>query len=192
MTAWAGILIAAWVGVEDPEAPLAVGTPAPAWRNLPNVDGQKHSLDDCKGAKVVVVVFTCNSCPYAVAYEDRLIAFTKTYADKGVKVVAINVNRDGEDGPEHMKSRAKEKGFPFPYLFDESQKIGRDYGALVTPHVFILDEARHIAYEGAFDDSRRPDRVSKRYAIEATEALLAGKRPSPAQTRATGCRIRYD
>lgn len=174
------------------EEGLAPGSAAPIWKDLPGVDDKLHSLDDLKDAKVVVVAFTCNSCPYSVSYEDRLIAFAKEYAARDVRLVAINVNPDDDDRLPKMKERAQQKQFPFPYLYDASQKIGRAYGAAVTPHLFVLDAHRRVAYIGAFDDARKRERVKQQYVRAAVEALLAGQKPPVAQTRATGCSIRYE
>lgn len=172
--------------------PLAPGSVAPAWENLVGVDDGKHSLADLKDAAIVVVAFTCNSCPFAKDYEDRFIAFAKKYAERGVRLVAMNVNTEEADRLPAMKARAKEKSFPFPYLYDPTQKIGMAYGARVTPHLFILDKERKIAYVGAFDNARRAANVKKRYVEDAVEALLAGKTPQESQTRAAGCTIHYE
>lgn len=169
---------------------LSIGDAAPAWTNLPGTDGKMHSLDDLKDKKLVVVVFTCNSCPVAADYDDRLVAFAKKHADD-VAVVAINVNLVPEDSMEEMKTRAEEKAFPFPYLFDASQKIARDYGAGGTPEFYLLSAERKIVYMGAMDDSA--DLAAKKvdYLEPAVEAALAGKTPKIAETYSPGCRIRY-
>ena len=174
------------------QSPIAPGADAPAWSNLVGTDDGKHSLKDLSAAKVVVVVFTCNSCPFSVDYEDRLVAFAREYASKGVELVAINVNREEEDSLPKMKERAAARGFPFPYLHDPSQEIGKAYGAKVTPHVFILDGDRKVAYVGAFDNARKKEKVTRTYVKDAVEALLAGKTPAPAKTNAAGCSIRYE
>ncbi|MFO0945529.1 MAG: thioredoxin family protein [Planctomycetota bacterium] len=172
--------------------PIAPGTPAPAWNSLPGVDGKPHSLADISTDKIVVVAFTCNSCPFAVAYEDRFIDFAKEYGAKGVEFVAINVNNEEADGFPMMQSRAKEKGFNFPYLHDSSQKIGHAYGARVTPHLYVLDRDRKIAYVGAFDNARKPEKVTKKYLHDAVDALLKGQSPAVPKTNAAGCSIRYE
>ena len=142
----------------------------------------------------MVVVFTCNSCDYAVEYEDRIIAFAKKYsaADSGVSVVAINVNRIEEDSLPAMKKRAAKRKFPFMYLFDESQKIANDYGAIRTPEFFVLDKNRKIAYMGAFDDSTDASKVKKVYVEDAIAAVKSGKKPKVEETVAIGCRIRFE
>jgi peroxiredoxin len=171
---------------------LSPGDAAPAWENLPGVDGQRHSLTDLD-AELVVVVFTCNSCPVAADYEDRIIALAKKYggADGKAAFVAINVNRIPEDSLPKMKERAEQRGFSFPYLFDESQNIAKAYGAAFTPEFFVLDKNRRVAYMGGMDDSSDPKRVKTRYLEPAIQAVLAGEKPETAETVARGCRIRY-
>lgn len=171
---------------------LDIGAPGPKWSKLVGVDDKQHSLDDLKEAKAVVVVFTCNHCPVAVAYEDRLIQLTRDYQDKGVAVVAINVNNLEEDKLPAMKRRAQSKGFNFPYLYDPTQLIGRAYGATVTPHVFLLDGERKLAYKGAIDDNMNADKVTRHYLREALDAVLSGKSPSTPITQQRGCSIKYE
>jgi peroxiredoxin len=171
---------------------LKIGDNAPDFKGLAGVDGQQHSLADYKDAKLIVVVFTCNHCPIAVAYQDRIIGLQKDYASKGVQVLAINVNNIPDDRLDNMKERAKEKGYNFPYLYDPTQKVGRDYGAKVTPHVFVLDADRKIAYVGAFDDEYKADQVKLHYVRDAVDALLAGKKPPLAVTKQFGCGIKYE
>jgi peroxiredoxin len=171
---------------------VKVGDPAPDWKGIIGVDDKQHSLSDYKDAKLIVLVFTCNHCPVAKAYEDRLIALQKDYKDKGVQVIAVNVNNIPEDRLDRMKERAKEKGFNFPYIYDSSQKMGHDYGARVTPHVFVLDSERKIAYIGAIDDNMDPAKVKKHYLRDALDALLDGKSPPVAETKAFGCTIKYE
>lgn len=173
-------------------APMKTGEQAPGWSNLPGVDGQKHSLDQYKDAKVIVMVFTCNHCPVAVAYEDRLVALDRKYSSQGVKFIAVNVNKMPADRLDKMQERAKAKGFAFPYLFDESQKIGHDFGAKVTPHIFVLDQNRKVAYVGAIDDNMKAGEVKTHYLSDAIDALLAGKSPSKQETKAVGCSIKYE
>lgn len=170
---------------------LAVGEKAPGWSNLPGIDGKQHSLSDYGDAKLIVLVFTCNHCPVAVDYEDRLVQFQTDYKAKGVQVVAVNVNTMPADRLDKMKQRAEEKDFNFPYLYDESQQIGRDYGATCTPHVFVLDQDRKIAYMGAIDNSQNPKKAKEHYLRDAVDALLAGKTPEKATTKQFGCGIKY-
>jgi peroxiredoxin len=172
---------------------LSIGDPAPAWTNLPGVDGRAHSLADLRDKQVVVVVFTCNSCDVATAYEDRLIALANQYAGSGAKVafVAINVNTIAEDRLDQMKVRAKQKGYPFAYLFDETQQIAKDYGATFTPEFFVLNGQRRVVYMGGMDNHSEPAYVTERYLAPAIEAALVGQPPPKAETVAIGCRIRY-
>ena len=173
---------------------LDIGDKAPAWKKLPGVDGKGLALSDLKKREVVVVVFTCNSCPYAVDYEERLIEFVKEHCtkDSGVSLVAINVNKVEADLPAAMKKRAEEQKFNFPYLFDETQKIAKDYGAGFTPECFVLDRERKIVYMGAMDDSPDATKVKRRYVEEAVVAALAGKLPEVKESVPIGCRIRFE
>lgn len=172
---------------------LDIGAQAPAWSDLPGTDGRRHALADLKDKEVVVVVFTCNSCPVAADYEDRLVDFAKSHAGPGSKtaVVAINVNLIDEDRLPAMQERAKAKGYPFPYLFDETQKIAKDYGAGYTPEFFVLDKQRRVAYMGALDDSTDPAKAKTRHVEQAVAALLAGRAPAVKETVPIGCRIRF-
>jgi len=172
---------------------LKVGDPAPAWANLPGVDGKNHALADLKDKQAVVLVFTCNSCPVAAGYEDRIIALAKKYSGPAspVAVVAVNVNTVESDRLDKMQERAKEKGFPYPYLYDETQKIAKDYGALFTPEFFVIDKDRRIAYMGAMDDANPPRPESKHYLDDAVRAVLDGRKPPVAETQARGCAIRF-
>lgn len=173
-------------------AAVKIGDPAPDWSGIIGVDDQKHSLADYKDAKLLVLVFTCNHCPVAVAYEDRLVALQKDYKAKGVQVVAVNVNNIPADRLEPMKERAEKKAFNFPYLYDSSQKMGHDYGATCTPHVFVLDKARKIAYMGAIDDNMNAASVKSHFLRDALDALLADKKPPKAVTKQFGCSIKYE
>jgi len=169
---------------------LNIGDKAPAWVNLPGVDGEKHSQADLPKKKLAVVVFTCNSCPIAVDYEDRLIAFAEKHAAE-VSVTAINVNRVPADLLPKMKLRAEEKGFNFAYLFDESQQIAKQFGATGTPEFFLLSADRKVIYMGAMDDSTDAAKVKHHYLEDAVQAALAGKSPEVKESFANGCRIRY-
>jgi peroxiredoxin len=170
----------------------AIGVAAPDFTGIIGTDDKPHGLADFKDAKLVVLVFTCNHCPVAVAYDDRLVALQKDYRPKGVQVVAVNVNNLPADRLEEMKKRAKQKEFNFPYLYDSTQKIGHAYGAKVTPHVFVLDKDRKIAYMGAVDDDQQTAKVKKSYLRDALDALLDGKRPPADVTQQFGCGIQYE
>ncbi|MCS7022353.1 MAG: DUF1080 domain-containing protein [Gemmataceae bacterium] len=174
---------------------LSPGDIAPAWENLEGTDGRKHSWSDLKDKDLVVVVFTCNSCPVAVAYEERLKAFASRYTlgpQARVALVAINVNTGPEDALPAMQQRARKQGFNFPYLYDPTQQIARRYGAVFTPEVFVLDKERRVVYTGAIDDRAPPGEPQRHYLREAVDALLAGKPVTVAETSAAaGCRIKY-
>lgn len=176
---------------------VKLGDKAPDFA-LKNVDGKTLSLADYAKEKGLIVVFTCNHCPYSKAYEDRLIALHKEFAPKGFPVVAINPNAPEivpEDSYENMQKRAKEKKFPFAYLYDETQAVAKAYGATKTPHVFLLKkegEEFRVAYIGAIDDSPNdPKKVQKRYVAEAIEALLTDKPIPVTETKAIGCSVKY-
>ncbi len=175
---------------------LAPGDPAPAWTGLEGTDGRKHALADLKDKEIVVVVFTCNSCPVAVAYEERIQAFVAKYCTgpaARVALVAINVNTGREDALPAMRQRAADRGFRFPYLYDPSQRIARQYGATFTPEFFVLDRQRRVAYTGAMDDRAPPGTPTRHYLVEAVEAVLAGKPVAVAETSAAaGCKIKYN
>lgn len=168
-----------------------IGDKVEAFENLQGVDGETHSLSDYKKADVVVVAFTCNHCPVANAYVDRFNEFAKKYKDKKVRFVAISVSDMEVDNLENMKKRAKEKNYQFDYLQDLSQETARNFGALVTPHLYVLDEDRKIAYMGAFDDSMNPAKVEKHYVKDAVDALLAGNEPEIKESLQFGCGIQY-
>jgi peroxiredoxin len=171
-------------------AKLDIGKPAPSFSNLEGVDGKTHSLSDYK-KDVVVIIFTCNSCPVAKHYQDRLMAFTRKYGQK-VDVVAISVSTLSDDNLDKMKERATEKGYNFSYLHDPSQKVGRAYGAEVTPEFYVLNKERKIAYMGAMDDNNTSSKVTKNYLAPAVEATLKGEKPLRTETGARGCSIKYE
>ena len=161
---------------------------------LKSVDNKMYSMADYKDAKGFIVVFTCNHCPFAVKYEDRIIDLAKKYKSKGYVLLAINPNDPAaqpEDSFELMQKRAKEKKFTFPYLFDEGQKIYPQYGATKTPHVFLLDKNLVVKYIGAIDDNvEDASQVKERYLENAIAALEKGEEPTPNTTKAIGCSIK--
>lgn len=165
---------------------------------LKNVDGKMVSLADYPKAKGFIVTFTCNHCPYAKAYEDRIIALNNKYASKGYPVIAINPNdalNYPEDNYDNMVIRAKEKGFTFPYLHDETQAVAKKYGAVRTPHIFILQKEGDklvVKYVGAIDDNYEDAKaVKERYAEDALDALLSNKPVKVSSTKAIGCSIKW-
>ena len=163
--------------------------------SLPGVDGKQHAPADYTDKKILVVIFSCNHCPYVRAWEDRMIAIQKDYAAKGVQFLAINANdvqKYPADSFEKMQERAREKGFNFPYLYDESQEIATAYGAQRTPEVFLFDEKRTLRYHGAIDDNfEEPEEVQHHYLRDALDAVLTGQNPQPAITPPVGCTIKW-
>lgn len=173
---------------------LELGQAAPDFA-LPGVDGRTHSLDTYKDCRVLVLVFSCNHCPYVIGCEERMIRFAELYAKKGVAFVAINSNETEnhpEDSFEHMVKRAEEKNFPFAYLRDESQDIARAYGALRTPHFYVFDEHRKLRYTGRMDDSpRTPGNETTHELADAVDAVLAGAEVPVALTNPIGCNVKW-
>lgn len=161
---------------------------------LKSVDGKMYSMADYKDAKGFIVVFTCNHCPFAVKYEDRIVALAKKYKPLGYELIAINPNDPAaqpEDSFDLMKVRAKEKGFTFPYLFDEGQKIYPQYGATKTPHVFLLDKSLTVKYISAIDDNvDDASAVKEHYLENAIAALEKNQEANPSMTKAIGCSIK--
>ena len=182
---------------------LPVGSPAPDF-SLPGIDGRNYALKDFADAKILVVVFTCNHCPTAQYYEERLKQLSTDYKPKGVTVLAIMPNdpksvrldelgwTDLSDSFEEMKIRARDRHFNFPYLYDgETEAVARAYGPVATPHAFVFDAARKLRYVGAVDDSERIEHVSKHYVRDALDALLTGQEPPVTRTKVIGCSIKW-
>ncbi len=173
---------------------LQIGESAPDFK-LPGVDGKDYSLSDFDDAEVLVVVFSCNHCPFVVGSEDRVIQFYNDYNPRGVEMIAINSNEtEGHpsDDMEHMKQRAEQKGFPFPYVRDESQDVARAYGALRTPHFFVFDTDRKLRYTGRMDDNpRNADQATTSELRDAVEALLAGESVPTPVTNPIGCNVKW-
>jgi thiol-disulfide isomerase/thioredoxin len=200
----AGLAATLRLGAADFQpATLSLGSPAPPF-DLPGVDGRHHSLNDFAAAKILVVVFTCNHCPTAQYYEQRLEELVTDYTNKGVAFVAIMPNdpksirldelgwTDLSDSFEEMKLRARDRHFNFPYLYDgDTESVARAYGPVATPHAFVFDEQRKLRYVGAIDDSERVEHVQRRYLRDALEALLAGKEPPVTRTKVIGCSIKW-
>ena len=162
---------------------------------LPGVDDRRHGLADYADNEAVAMVFTCNHCPYARAWEDRLIEIQADFAGRGVQLVAISAN-DAEKYPDDsfpkMKERSEEKGFNFPYLYDESQEVARAYGAARTPEVFLFDKGGTLRYHGTVDDDYDdPAAVRSHYLIDALEAVLKGSEPATKETAPVGCTIKW-
>ena len=163
--------------------------------SLMSTAGDNVSLSDYADAKGYIVIFTCNHCPYSVMYEDRIIELHNKWADKGFPVIAINPNDpevQPQDSYDAMKVRAEEKDFPFPYLFDDGQKVYPKYGATRTPHVFILDNEMTVKYIGAIDDNARDAAsVQMNFVDNAVEAIMNDKDVDPNFSKAIGCSIKY-
>ncbi len=183
--------------VKTAESGYQVGDKVDGFK-LKNIDNSMVSLSDYNDAKGVIVVFTCNHCPYSKMYEDRIIALDKKYKEKGFPVVAINPNDpavSAGDDFESMKERAKSKGFTFPYLFDDGQKVYPKFGATRTPHVFVLNKEKAdnfvVSYIGAIDNNARDAASADEFYVEdAVNNLLAGKKPVTTSTKAIGCSIK--
>ena len=172
---------------------IALGAGAPQF-DLPGVDGQSHSLDSYADADVLVLVQSCNHCPYVQAWDGRLSEIARDYAGRGVRVVAVSSNDAEaypEDSFEEMQKRAEQNGFAFDYLYDEPQAVARALEAERTPEVFVYDRDRRLRYHGAIDDNRDETAVSQRYLREALDALLAGQDPPVAETPAVGCTVKW-
>jgi peroxiredoxin len=163
--------------------------------NLPGVDGKTYSPASFKDAKVLIVLFTCNHCPYVVGSEDRMIKFYNDYAAKGVAMIGINSNETvghPTDSFEHMVGHAKEKGFKWPYVRDDSQQIALAYGALRTPHYYVFDQNRKLRYTGRMDDNPRNPGQEKTHELrDAVDALLAGKEIDVPLTNPIGCNVKW-
>ncbi len=198
------LLAVAYIKPFDGHKTLSIGSPAPDF-SLKGVDGKMYSLSSFKNAQILVIIFTCNHCPTAQAYEDRLIKLTSDYADKGVAVVAINPNdprslrldeldfSDIGDSYDEMKIRAKEKKFNFPYLYDgDTQITSNKYGPVATPHVFVFDKERKLRYVGRMDDTESPFKtVRTQDARNAIDALLKNEEVTVKATKVFGCSIKW-
>lgn len=200
------LLVAILSGVHAADfqsATLPLGSQAPDF-NLPGVDGRDWALKDFAAAKILVVIFTCNHCPTAQYYEERIQQIVRDYKEKGVAVVAISPNdpksvrldelgwTDLSDSFEEMKLRANDRQYNFPYLYDgDTETVSRAYGPVSTPHAFVFDTGRKLRYVGAIDDSERRQQVKVHYVRDALDALLAGKEPPVTKTRAVGCSVKW-
>jgi len=198
------LIVAGISGAAEEIKTLEIGAKAPDF-SLPGVDGKRHKLSDYRKAKILVIVFTCNHCPTAQAYEDRIKALAADYKDKGVTLVAISPNdpkavrldelgyTDVGDSLKEMKIRAKDRGFNFPYLYDgDTQEVSKAYGPVSTPHVFIFDSQRTLRYIGRVDNNeKQPDKVTSPDARNAIEALLAGQPVPVEKTKTFGCSIKW-
>ena len=179
--------------INDNSVKLAIGDPMPHF-SLPATDGLTINSEEIKDP-ILCIVFTCNHCPYAQAYEDRLVALAKDFDQEGVQFVLINSNdalNYPEDDFEHMKTKHAEKNYPFPYCYDESQEVAKSYGALCTPHCFVFDQKRNLKYKGRIDDNwEQPEKVTEHNLHDALRALVDGKEPPTHEANAIGCSIKW-
>ena len=173
---------------------LHIGDSAPDFE-LPGVDGKDHSMSEYSDKEILVVMFTCNHCPYVRANESRLIDIQNNYASRDVTLVAINSNETvnyPEDDFDHMVERAKKLGYNFHYLRDENQAIAKAYGAQCTPEMFLFDKDRKLRYRGGVDDNwKEPEKVQRKFLREALDATLEGKNIDSTWAPAIGCSIKW-
>jgi peroxiredoxin len=162
---------------------------------LPGVDGQTHNASAYADRNALVIIFSCNHCPYARAWEDRIVQIQTDYADKGVQLIVISANdaaKYPDDSFPKMQEHAQEKGFNFPYLYDESQEVARAYGAERTPEIFVFDQNRVLRYQGTIDDNYDdPNAVTAPYLRNALDAILSNQTPGVEQTAPVGCTIKW-
>lgn len=171
---------------------LSIGDTAPSWEALPAAEGDALASAALKNGDVTVVAFTCNTCPYAVDVQERLVALDAWLRERGGRLVAINVNKVDGDRLADMRERAEEVGFTFPYLYDETQQIAKQFGAITTPEFYVLDGEWKVAYMGALDDSPDGKEVGAQYVRDAVDAVLGGSEPKVSETVPIGCRIRME
>ena len=172
---------------------MRIGDPAPDF-TLQGVDGREHTLESYDGAEVLVLIQSCNHCPYVIAWEERMIAVQNDYSARGVRLVAVNSNdasRYPQDSFEQMTVRAAERQFPFDYLQDPAQTVAAALGAERTPEVFVFDRDRRLVYHGAIDDNRDDTAVERQYLRDALDAVLAGEQPPLAETPPVGCTVKW-
>jgi hypothetical protein len=181
----------------DEGKPLALGATVPlATAKLKNpADGKNLTLAEARGAKGTLVVFTANNCPWAKAWEQRIVELANGYSKKGVGVVLVNANDPGTskaDTAELVKARHQERAMAVPYVIDENQVVARAFGASVTPEAYLFDKSGKLVYHGTIDDNgKQPDKVTKRYLQDALEAVTAGKAPAVGETKGIGCGIKF-
>ena len=179
---------------------LHIGSPAPPFSGLPGTDGVPHSLSEFSSSQAVIIVFSCNHCPYVQAYEERMILFQTSYGPRGVQLIAINSNdakNYPEDTFEEMVKRARERKFNFPYLRDEDQAVAEAYGATHTPEFFLFAAGEggsgfRLCYRGKMDDNyQNPSAVKERYLQDAVDAILSGTPIQVPETHSIGCTIKW-
>lgn len=174
---------------------LPLGSPCPPFEGLVGTDGKRYALADFEGAPLLVIIVSCNHCPYVVAYEERMARLGERYTAKGVALLAVNANdtaRYPEDDLAHMAARKAERGFVFPYVRDDSQAFVRALGAKFTPEVFVFERGRGLRYRGRIDDNHREANAVRSHDLaDALDALLAGSAPRVAETQAVGCSVKW-
>ena len=162
---------------------------------MADISGKDISLNDAKGENGLLVIFSCNTCPWVIAWEDRYVELADTYKDKGVGIVAINSNEtkfENVDSMEEMQEHAQENGYNFYYTMDKKSNLARAFGATRTPHIYLFDKKDKLVYRGAIDDNaRNPDKVENTYLADAIDNMLAGSAIDPAATKALGCAIKF-
>ena len=162
---------------------------------MADISGKDVSLNDAKGKNGLLVIFSCNACPWVIAWEDRYVELADTYKDKGVGIVAINSNEtqfENVDSMEEMQAHAKEQGYNFYYTMDNGSKLASEFGATRTPHIYLFDKKDKLVYRGAIDDNaRKPDKVENTYLADAIDNMLAGSAIDPTATKALGCAIKF-
>jgi peroxiredoxin len=183
------------VALADAGAPLALGAKAPlVTTKLKNVDGKEVSIAQSAGKEGTLVVFTCNHCPFAKAWEQRIAELGNSYVKRGIGVILINANdptAHEEDGYTEMQAHAKNRAMQFPYAVDETSAVARAFGASVTPEAFLFDKAGKLAYHGAIDDSKDSEKVQKRYLKDALDAIVGGRTPAVPESKSIGCGIKF-
>jgi peroxiredoxin len=170
-----------------------IGAPVPSLE-LPDTEGRVQALPEPGGAPATVVVWTCNHCPYALAWHDRIVDAARDYADRGVRFLAVNSNdadRYPADSPQAMRERVDREAWPFPYLWDETQEAARSWGARVTPHLFVLDGDLRLRYEGAPDSDHQDPSLEAAWLRDALDAVLEGREPDPDLTEPVGCSVKW-
>lgn len=181
-----GAVLAAGIGIGDSIPTATV--------KMKNVDGKELSIADVKGEKGTLVVFTCNHCPFAKAWEGRIVELGNSCAKRGIGVIAINSNDPAEyaeDSYDQMQKRAKDHGYQFPYVVDATSDVARAFGASRTPEAFLFDKTGKLIYHGAVDDNKEAGKVGQRYLKDALDALVAGKDVAVKETKAVGCSIKF-
>jgi hypothetical protein len=201
MTRWsfalAGMVLMGMGGLARADKPLALGTTAPlaSTKMKSATDGKLTSIADVKGPKGTLVVFTCNNCPFARAWEERIVELGNSYAKQGVGVLLVNANDPSiakGDSFDLVQARAKERGMHFPYAIDEGGQVARAFGASVTPEAFLFDKSGKLTYHGTIDDNHQdPASVQKHYLKDALDATIAGKPPAQPETKSLGCGIKF-